>query len=175
MDSFLLSDLNWPQKHICRIKTDIKMQEEPYKLHTNSTSSSCSNDCSNAKVDAKCCSKCQWFHLFTAFLFLLWDQVDSYKHKTSADSADSQWQTGISPACCYLSILCFKIWCRSNIILIPFSYSLNFDFDRIPPFTYQISSINQQTIFPFHQLRCALMSASPPCWGHKRLSHAGCA
>lgn len=40
MDSFPLSDLNWAQKYICRIKTAAKILEEPCTAHEESTSSS---------------------------------------------------------------------------------------------------------------------------------------
>lgn len=124
---------------------------------------------------AKSYSKYQWFRLFTAFLFLLWDQVDSYniKHLLTfwihSDKQESH-QHVVS----LVEMLCFTIWCWLNIILMTYLYSPNFDFDRILRFTYQISFINQQTIFLFYQVRCALKSASPPWWGYKWLSHAGC-
>lgn len=173
MDSFPLSDLNWAQKYICKIKTDTKKkkQEEPCKLHANSTSSSCSTDCSNAKAvllkvtlnvsdsvsSQHFCFYCgiKWIHTNIKHLLILWthnDKQESHQHVVNL-----------------VEMLCFTIWC-----LMTYLYSPNFDFDRIPPFTYQISFINQQTIFLFYQVRCALKSASPPWWGYKWLSHAGC-
>lgn len=179
MDSFPLSDLNWAQKYICKIKTDTKKKNAggtvqiTRKLHIQQLLYWLQQ---RQGCPAKSWSKCQWFCLFTAFfcfycgikwihtnikhLLTLWihnDKQGSHQHVVSL-----------------VEMLCFTIWCWSNNILMPYLYSRNFDFDRILPFTCQISFISQQTIFLFYQLRCALKSASPPWWGYKWLSHAGC-